>query len=78
MKTKIKTVAKEHVLRNANLRLSKEQKRIMKHCSKKISGCPRPEEGSINHFMQYAIVKILKAEFNIDLVKISESYNIMK
>lgn len=66
---------KDHVLRPANTLLSNEQKRIMKHCSKKLPNISRPQEGSINHFMQYAILKVLREDFDIDLGKISSSYN---
>jgi len=34
----------------------------MKKSSKKIKGCPRPKIGSINHFMVYAVLKVLKEE----------------
>jgi len=65
---------KEHILRPTTVLLSNEQKRIMKHCSKKLPGNCRPQIGSINHFTQYAIITLLKNKFNIDLNKIKDSY----
>ncbi|RPJ55935.1 MAG: hypothetical protein EHM12_11245 [Dehalococcoidia bacterium] len=65
---------KEHVLKPTTVLLSEEQKRIIKHCSKKLTGICRPDKGSINHFIQYAIIKTLKTEFNIDFNKIESCY----
>lgn len=53
--------------RPTQILLTNRQKRIMKEKSKLIKGVSRPNEGSINHFIQYAIKKVLKEEFNIDL-----------
>lgn len=36
--------------------------KMMLH-SKKIKGCPRPLVGSQNHFMVYAVLKVLLEEF---------------
>ena len=39
---------------------SNDAKRTMLHLSKKLVGCYRPEVGSINHFVSYAVKDLMK------------------
>lgn len=58
---------KKNQYKPTQILLTDKQKKIMKEKSKLIKGISRPNEGSINHYIQYAIKKTLKEEFNIDL-----------
>ncbi len=40
--------------------ISKEKERLCKLHSKKIVGCPRPNDGSFSHFVNFAIDEVLK------------------
>jgi len=54
---------KNTAFKNRSLRIPEIVKEKMMLHSKKIKGCPRPCEGSMNHFAIYAILKVLKEDF---------------
>jgi len=65
---------KDHVLKPACVLLSNEQKRIMKHISKKLPGVSRPTVGSVNCFIQHAVNKAILFHTTIDMCNISSNY----
>jgi hypothetical protein len=54
-------MTKDHEYKNTQVQLTESMKRAMRRHSRKIPGCPRPEKGSMNHFLKYWILVGLKA-----------------
>lgn len=65
----------DHIQRDTTIRLSPSMVRAAKLHSKKLSGCPRPNEGSLNHFAMYAFQEAFK-KFGLDYPKQVKEYYI--
>jgi hypothetical protein len=61
-------ILKDHTFKNTQVQLTLAMIRAMKLHSKKISNCPRPKKGSMNHFLKFWILVGLKAN-GCDLIK---------
>ena len=70
--TKIK---ENHYNRNTQVQLTPFIVSACKAQSVKIKGCPRPDAGSLNHFVKYAVYKTLK-EFGLDVSKVDDKYRL--
>lgn len=63
----------DHIEKPRTLKISTAVKRAMLLHSKKIPGCPRTDEGSMNHFARWAILEGLK-KFGCDFRKTHPQY----
>ena len=63
----------DHIEKPRTLKISSAVKRAMLLHSTKIPGCPRSDEGSMNHFARAAILDKLK-DFGCDFRKTHPQY----